>query len=131
MNIQTTVPAPAGEVFDHFVDARRLQRWWPPEAVTDPVNGGEYTLTWAERGWTLEGTYLEVDRPHVLSFTWSWRHDDLPPRTVRIEFASEDNRTHVTITHEAGDEAGAASYREGWEFFLGRLAEVVSAPTIP
>ena len=66
--------------------------------------------------------YRTVDRTHRLVFTWAWDHEDLPDRLVDVRFAPAGDGTLVSITHEAADQTEADSYRDGWTFFLGRLA---------
>ncbi len=124
--VEARFEKPRGEVFDQFVEADRLVRWWATSAVTDPVAGGTYEMFFAGPEVTLRGTYLEVRRPEFLSFTWSWDHENLPERLVEITFGSNEGDTSsVLVRHEASDEAETSSYREGWEYFLGRLGTVL------
>ncbi|MFW2333809.1 SRPBCC family protein [Ilumatobacter sp.] len=117
--------APDG-LFEWFVDAALLTAWWPDEAETDPAAGGAYRMHWAGPGVTLRGTYVAVERPDRLAFTWSWDHDDLPPREVVVTFVASSAGTSVTVDHEAATADEGADYADGWTFFLDRLATRLS-----
>lgn len=128
IEIRGLVAASASEVFGAFVDADRITAWWPDEAVVDPVVGGAYELQWPAMAWTLRGTFTEVDLDRTLAFTWSWDHEpDTPQRTVRITLTSAEGGTELTLTHGEYTDADAEERRghvDGWQYFLGRLAEL-------
>ena len=63
------------------------------------------------------GTYLVLDRPHMIRFTWScstWAdptHESIV--TVEIRPAGEDG-AHMTIRHEHLPHGTAENHRHGW-----------------
>ena len=118
---QSVAAAPA-TTFDHFVEPALLTTWWPTSAEVEAVPGGSYTMEFAQVPATLRGSYRTVDPPSRLVFTWAWDHEDLPSRLVELTFQPDGDSTSVTVTHEAGDSNEADSYRDGWTFFLSRLA---------
>lgn len=124
LEIEVSIPAPAQDVWDHLTDPDLLVRWWPNRAQTDPVPEGAYALEW-DAGMRLTGTYREVDPPRRLVWTWAWDHETDPPRLVVMDLDETDGVTRLGIRHEAHDEEEQASYREGWEHFLGRLAALI------
>jgi len=128
VTVERTFRGDPEAVFEWFTDPEKLIRWWPSEAVTDPVNGGSYQMYWAGPDVTLRGSYNAVDPGSRLEFTWSWDHDDLPLRTVEIRFAKSGGDTVVTVVHEAGSTEEADDYESGWTHFLWQLdAEIASA----
>ena len=110
-------------VFEWFVDPVLLTRWWPSEADLDVRPGGPFRMYWEEPDVTLRGEYRVVDPGRRLDFTWSWDHEDLPPRLVSIAFEDSDVGTAVRVEHDHETESEGSDHRDGWEFFLGRLAD--------
>lgn len=121
MHIEHDLAGDPTSVFEWFVDPVLLTRWWPTEAVTDPVVGGRYRLYWAGPDVTLRGAYLDVSPGERLGFTWSWDHEDLPARHVVVEFAASDRGTVVNVSHAAESDEEGAGYVDGWTNFLGQL----------
>lgn len=119
--VQHDLPGDPPTVHDWFVDPVLLVQWWPSEAETDPVVDGRFRLYWDGPGVTLRGEYVEVVPGERLVFTWSWDHDELPPRRVDIGFQRSDRGTLVTIEHEAGTDDERGDYVDGWTHFLARL----------
>ena len=122
VRVEHDLPGEPAAVFEWFTDPSLLIRWWPSEAQTDPVTGGSYVLYWDGPDVTLRGEYLAVAPGERLGFTWSWDHDDLPPRRVDIGFTRSDRGTLVVVEHEAGSDDERSDYRDGWTHFLGQLA---------
>lgn len=124
--VEYDFPGDTSAVFEWFVDPVLLTRWWPTEAETDPVVGGRYRLYWDGPDVTLRGEYLDVAPGERLGFTWSWDHDDLPPRVVDIRFSTSDRGTFVTVTHESESDEESRGYVDGWTHFLGRLDDCIT-----
>lgn len=116
------------EVLDAFTSAEGLVAWWSEEAEVDPRPGGSIVASWPSRSWTMRGTFTDVGE-RSLSFTWSWDHEPgAAARVVGVAVAAEVAGTRLTITHgEYGpdEEAERAEHRDGWLFFLPRLAASV------
>jgi uncharacterized protein YndB with AHSA1/START domain len=120
--VVTEVVGDQSTVFEWFTDPVLLVRWWPSAAETDPRPGGAYRMYWEGPDVTLRGEYRRVVDGERLDFTWSWDHDDLPPRDVTVAFERCGRGTKITVDHEAGSDAEAADYVDGWTHFLGQLA---------
>ena len=82
----------------------------------------------------MTGELLRYEPPSYLEFTWSW--DAEPSRTRRTVLVSVTggtaaDTTEVSIAHgphadSAAEHAARKEHREGWEYFLPRLAALVS-----
>lgn len=81
-------------------------------------------------------TYLEIERPEKIAFTWNLEHTDAaghkamlhPADTiVTVELFERGKSTEVVLTHDLGaipaKERG--EYRRGWTGCLEKLAEAV------
>ena len=120
----------AAELFDHFTTPDLVTRWWPEEAVIDPRFSGTYLFKWLSKGWTLSGQYKEFERGSTLSFTWKWEHEDLPARTVELEFSDRNGGgSSLRLTHRPyGDSPREKQLRAGdtdaWKHSLSCLARL-------
>src|SRR4051794_20622986 len=88
------LPAPPAAVWQALTDPQALAAWfWParhnPSADTDPRVGGAFRLT--ADAMAVTGTYVAVDPPHRLVFTWRWAGDD-EETLVSIELSTDDGR---------------------------------------
>jgi uncharacterized protein YndB with AHSA1/START domain len=128
VHVERELASDPNTVFEWFTDPVLLTRWWPSEADIDLRPGGPFRMYWERPDVTLRGEYRVTDPGRRLDHTWSWDHDDLPPRFVSITFESADAGTRVRVEHECASESEGADYRDGWEFFLGRLQEQLVAP---
>jgi len=134
------------EVFRTWTDPDLFKRWFTPPgnasvtADLDVRPGGSYRIA-LERTPMVPGTsyivgsYLEVDPPERLVFTFGW--EDPPPvdglgdletldSRVTVRFRDLGGSTEVSITHERLDTSELrAFHRWGWETTLDQLARIV------
>lgn len=124
--------ASAERVFDAWLDASNIGRWLfattngKMQTVTiDPRVGGTFRVL-EKRGDELAdhfGTYLEIDRPRRLVFTFATRAEDEPSQ-VTIDIEPRDGGCTLTLTHLLHPKW--ADYvdrtRSGWSTILGSLA---------
>ena len=81
------------------------------------------------RGNPARGTFIEVDPPHRVVFTWGVEgRVDFPPgsSTVEVVLAPDGDETVVTLTHRGLPEEYRSSHEGGWTEFLGILASVAA-----
>lgn len=77
----------------------------------------------------MRGEVVAYRPDRSLAFTWSWADDpEPPPRQVRLELGAAADGTVLELEHgtyRTGDaeDAHRRSHREGWEFFLPKLAD--------
>lgn len=94
-------------VFDAWLTPEIVKQWMFPQgnmvkAEIEPSVGGTFTFVDERGGELLEhtGTYLEIDRPGRLVFTWA-TVDDLPDTDrVIIEIVKTDSGCELTLTHQ-------------------------------
>jgi uncharacterized protein YndB with AHSA1/START domain len=77
----------------------------------------------------VSGTFVEVDPPHRLVFTWGWSHDHaVAPGSTRVVVTldAESGGTRVVMRHYdlPGDEQ-RDHHRKGCEMYLERLGVVM------
>ncbi|KGN30198.1 activator of HSP90 ATPase [Knoellia sinensis KCTC 19936] len=119
-----------------WTEAEHLGAWHRPSAAFGPTYatvdlrpGGSYRMEMLDPAGELHatsGTYVELDRPHRLSFTWRWDgsdHDTL----VDVRLSEDGGRTRVAITHtKLVSQAEADRHAEGWIGCMSTLAATYS-----
>ena len=129
------IAAPPEVVFDALVTPDDLAAWWGAEGMyrthdwkIDLRPGGEWSCLATSAtgaGMTVHGTYLEVDRPRALAYTWMPSWETMPATTVRYTLTAIPGGTRVDVLH-AGFE-GYAKSQEGHVAGWGRVLEWLSA----
>jgi uncharacterized protein YndB with AHSA1/START domain len=131
------IGAPPERVFHSLTDPSELTAWWGSDDMyrtfdwqIDLREGGSWSVqTRAADGteMTVNGTYLEIDPPRRLAYTWRPSWDEFAETTVRIELQPIPSGTRVLVTHTGfGERALAAEGTgEGWIRVLEWLGEHV------
>jgi len=137
--------APIGLVFDVLTKPEHVRNWFAPfdcqvtVCSIDLRVGGEYHIVFKTTDGeecSFRGTYLEVEPPSRLVFTWAWHETDdfASPRgqesIVTIQFSPAGERTEMVFTQAVfKEEQARAAHNRGWTesfdklgSFLGRAA---------
>jgi uncharacterized protein YndB with AHSA1/START domain len=113
------------EITEAFTDPAAVTKWWADEATV--AEDGTYAFSWPAQEWTLRGRFLEVLPGHRVRFTWAWDHERLvAAKTVLVTVTAVSDGTMITITHGdygPDDEEERRGHLEGWQYFIGRLAD--------
>ncbi len=134
--VKRVIAAPAEVIFDAWTDADSFATWMQAglvtaaEATTDPRVGGEFTVMVHTPSATLlhRGTYLVVDRPRQLSFTWQSPATEDKETLVTVDFIPVETGTEVAITHERLEGRAAwDSHSDGWTACLEALDRLAVA----
>jgi uncharacterized protein YndB with AHSA1/START domain len=130
---EITMKASPERIFRAFTVPEERLRWWSRAThnESDLRVGGR----WESRGekqdggtYRMHGTYLEVDPPHLLVFTWRHHGDEFAEETiVRVELEARGEHTLVRLTHTGfTSEEMHADHLEGWDIVLGWLGAYVT-----
>ncbi|MDH3763870.1 MAG: SRPBCC domain-containing protein [Gammaproteobacteria bacterium] len=135
VNLKKTINAPIERVFDAWLDPAMLTRFIlpdpampQPEVENDPREGGRFTIVMHVGDDRLPhtGTYLTVERPRRLRFSWksAYSPDD---STVTLDFTALDaDTTRVELTHvKFLHEEARSDHEGGWGNILDKLVEVI------
>ena len=79
VTVRREIAASAQDLFDAWLDGQSLGSWLRPgstretRAETDPQVGGTFRIVMVDDESSVlhTGTYMEIDRPRRLVFTWS------------------------------------------------------------
>ena len=130
IRIERVLPATIGRVYDAWTRADLLVQWYCPnpklelKVQADVRAGGSYVVEMGPH--VVRGTYLEVDPPRRLVFSWKWDGTDDEPTRVEVELTEVADGTRMLLSHTGFATAeDAANHRMGWDPEIERLAAVL------
>jgi uncharacterized protein YndB with AHSA1/START domain len=131
--VKRVIAASPEILYDAWTDPEALAVWMRPgggthtDVTADVRVGGEFTKTMHSETSSVfhRGTYLELDRPRRLSFTWQSRYTDELETVVTVDFVPVESGTEVVITHAGLPHLVAVEdHSGGWGDCLVALDEV-------
>jgi uncharacterized protein YndB with AHSA1/START domain len=141
VHVARTFSAPRERVFRAWTEPESVRRWFgsslgPPVNVeADVRRGGSYRITVkmppTGRKAHVVGTYLEVDPPRRLVYTFAWERMPIlafgmGDSKVTVDFREVGGGTEIRLTHELLDRRRLRSFhRWGWNASLDRLARLL------
>jgi uncharacterized protein YndB with AHSA1/START domain len=133
---EVVIEAPPEAVFEALLDPAQLSEWWgSPELYrtinwkSDPRPGGERSCDAKSADGTMgrvHGTYIEVDPPRSLAFTWNPSWDPGPETEIRILLEPAPGGTLLRLLHSgfgAGRDKSQQGHTQGWLRVLGWLSQ--------
>jgi uncharacterized protein YndB with AHSA1/START domain len=145
VHVTRELPVAREEVYRTWTEPDLFERWFTPPgnssvtAELDVRPGGSYRITLRRTELIpgashIVGTYLEVEPPERLVFTWGW--EDPPPveglealetldSRVTVQFRDLGESTEVSITHERLDNEELRAFHSwGWNITLDQLERI-------
>ena len=137
LKLEKIIHAPIEAVFDAWLDPAMLARFMLPQpgmpeprVNNEPREGGRFEIVMRHGDDELPhgGSYLRIDRPRQLKFSWQ-SHYSPDDSTVMLDFSAlDDETTAVTLTqvkfmHEEARDA----HEGGWRNILACLEAVYQA----
>lgn len=128
---EVRVVATPETVFGFFTEPEQMCSWMGTSAELDPRPGGGFRVEVIPGMAVASGTYVEVDPPTRVVFSWGWEGDGFPvppgSSTVEVTLEADGDGTLVRLRHSGlPDEQQASEHTKGWTHYLARL-EVASA----
>lgn len=136
VQIRRRVKAGPEQIFDLWTKPDLMVRWMSPfpgavdcKASCDLRPGGAFSLvmTSADASRDVSGTYVQIDRPRRLVFTWIGPLTNNVNTLVTVELNPRGDETELVLTHERlPTPAIHDGHTRGWGHILDHLAEVAS-----
>lgn len=129
VEVEIEIEASPETVFDFLVVPERLLAWLGQGGTIDPRPGGGFEID-IDGTNTAVGSYVDIERPKRVSFTWGWQGSDLVPpgsTTVEITLEGHDRTTVVHLRHRGLPTEQDRLHLEGWLHFVARLGGAVAA----
>lgn len=123
--VERRIAALPETVFSFFTDRDRWLSWMGVDGRFAFQPGGDYR-TQVTGDNHAAGTFLEVDPPRRLVFTWGWEGGDqsVPAgsSTVEISLVPDGDGTLLRLVHTGLPSQARVPHGEGWNHYLDRLA---------
>ena len=127
-------------VFEVLSNPEHVKDWWSAETEFAAAGGESGVLRWRDDDTgevqTAPFTIVEVDRPRLFSFRWTYDDGAVagPANSLLVTFELEPSGEGTTLRfretgyREHGWEAAVLEsvyndHRQGWDFYLPRVAE--------
>lgn len=111
-------------IWSFWTDPARLAEWWGTEAEVLPEPGGLFRVV-MESGPVMRGSFVELDPPQRLVFTFGWEQNApgqaLAPGSTRVEvtLTPDGGETVVQLRHFEMPTTHAGDHEKGWQHFVG------------
>lgn len=143
LTLTRAIAASPERLFDAWTKPALIMQWWGPEGAAvaqhafDVRVGGGWTTTLKNSmgpGSNIcSGTYLVIDRPHHLAFTWAWRQPDGTrghETVVDVTFEKVERGTLLTVVHKTFQNAEQRDlHNQGWGSTLNKLERLLAQPS--
>lgn len=124
------IAASPAEVFPYFIDAEKMRAWKAVKAeILGTLPGGTFRLDVTGRGDVATGSYLEIDPPRRVVFTWVWEGEqqaNREPGVVEVTLTPDEAGTRLRLVHRGVPAEVQERSAAGWAHYLDRLASVAS-----
>jgi len=126
--VTSTIPAPAEEVFDVWIDPKSPGGPWfgADRVILNPVVDGLFyhAVKHEGRTWPHYGRFLQIDRPRRVEYTWVSEATKGVESIVLFTLEPKGDHTEVTLRHSGvPDDDMGRQHKEGWTWVLSMLAE--------
>lgn len=124
------IAAAPSDVFPYFTEASLLVKWMGAWVDVTPESGGSFAVNIGDQ--PIRGTYIAVEPPHRVVFTWGLPGKDaLPPgaSTVEILLTADGDDTVVDLIHRDLPADLRPDHLSGWTSLLDTLR--VTASSLP
>jgi len=122
---EISIDAPPETVFSYFTEPAKHRLWQGADVELDPRPGGALRINFGP-GYVVVGTYLEVEPPTRLVYTWGWAEEGstvLPPGSSTVELTLEPAgaATLLRLRHSGLPDKALRIHGDGWDESLSEL----------
>jgi uncharacterized protein YndB with AHSA1/START domain len=139
--VRRRIAVPRERVFNAWLDSESLAQWMRPGDTTnasvtvDPRVGGGFRIVMEvsqsaapqEHGChEIQGEYLAIEPPSLLSFTWISSATDHRPTVVTVELFERAGETDLVLTHRSLAPKAVDGHRAGWTDIVRLLDQALT-----
>ena len=129
---EISIDAPPETVFSYLTDPAKHRLWQGTDVELDPRPGGALRINFGP-GYVAVGTYLQVEPPTRLVYTWGWAEEGstvLPPGASTVELTLEPAgaATVLRLRHSGLPHKALKIHRYGWDESLSELHRRLALP---
>jgi uncharacterized protein YndB with AHSA1/START domain len=126
IRVERIIPAPAGEVFDAWLDPDIPGTPWHENdklIVNPKVDGLWY---WLSSGGTPHyGRFMEIDRPGRIQYSWMSPNTLGKESTVTVTFQNKGDGTLMTLVHSGlPNDDMAKAHQNGWNSISDKFSNI-------
>src|SRR5450432_2745907 len=114
---ERTIPAPAGEVFDAWLNPKIPGNPWnlADKLMLNPTIDGVFYLNL--KGTAHYGRFTEIERPDRIQHAWMSPNTSGEESMVTVTFKKMGENTLMTLVHSGlPDNDPARSHEKGWNY---------------
>jgi uncharacterized protein YndB with AHSA1/START domain len=124
----------AERIFDALTKPEELVKWWGvagkfqlTQVESDLRPGGRWSFLLATAGGprTVCGEYRQIERPHLLVYSWIREQEDAAETVVRWELEESSGITRVRVTHSGLSSEALHARNSGWPMIVALLQSYV------
>lgn len=143
VHVEKSFNVPAERVFDAWLDVASMRNWMFGPSVrdeeivslnNDPRPQGRFSFVVKRGNEILDhtGTYLEIQRPARLVFTWGVNMEGGAESVVKIDIRDTPEGCHLKLEHDMDVKWAEYAERtqEGWTYMLNLLGKWFSGAGI-
>jgi uncharacterized protein YndB with AHSA1/START domain len=128
ITVTRTIPAPAAQVFDVWLDPKSPGGLWSSaeRVILNLVVDGlfYFAVNHEGRTWPHYGRFIQIDRPHRVQFTWVSEATKGIESVVLVTVEPKGDQTEMTLRHSGlADDSMGRGHAEGWAWALSVLGE--------
>jgi uncharacterized protein YndB with AHSA1/START domain len=123
--LRVTISSDAVGIFNYLSDPRKLELWYPDQAILEPRLGGQYHFRWTNVQGMWSGVVTEFIRGNTLGLTWQ-PPDESAVTNVRFKLFPQGGETTVELSHSGFTSSEALEKAvASWTFYLQNLKSVI------
>ncbi|TDT97955.1 uncharacterized protein YndB with AHSA1/START domain [Streptomyces sp. 846.5] len=124
LTLERRIAARPETVFSFFTDRERWLSWMGKDGEFSFEPGGAFRTNVAADNHAA-GSFVEIDPPKRVVFTWGWEGGAMPvppgSSTVEITLQPDGNGTLLRLVHSSLPTQACAPHEAGWSHYLDRL----------
>lgn len=127
--LRVSISTDSVTIFDYLSDAKKLEQWFPDQAIMEAQLGGKYHFRWKDVDGVWSGVVTQYIRGNILGYTWQ-PPGETTETNVQLKLFPQGAETLIELTHSGFDtNEGMDKEIKAWDFYLRNLKSVIEQGT--